>query len=180
MTAPDPDRRLIAALAPGLPRTPRPFAEIARRAAMDEDEAIARLSRLVETGVVKRFGLVVRHRELGYRATAMVAWDVPDDRAGEAGRRLARCPGVTLAYRRARAEGWPYNLYVMVHARARAEVFAAIERAEAEAGIAGLPRAVLFTRKRYKQTGARYGAPAPTPEPEPEPEKAAARREAAQ
>ena len=65
---------------------------------------------------------------------------------------------MTLAYRRARAEGWPYNLYVMIHARARDEVFDAIARAEAEADIAGRPRAVLFTRKCYKQTGARYDA----------------------
>ncbi len=161
MTAADPDRRLIAALAPGLPRVPRPFAEIARRAEMSEDEAIERLSGLVETGVVKRFGLVVRHRELGFRATAMVAWDVPDALAPDAGRRLARAPGVTLAYRRSRAEGWPYNLYVMIHARARDEVLDAIARVEAEAGIAGRPRAVLFTRKRYKQTGARYDVPVP-------------------
>ena len=89
----DPDRRLIAALAPGLPRVSRPFAAVAQRAGIDEDEAIERLSRLVETGVVKRFGLVVRHRELGFRATAMVAWDVPDARAPAAGRRLAARPG---------------------------------------------------------------------------------------
>ncbi len=157
------DRRLIAALADGLPFSPRPYAAIAARAGIDEDEAIARLARLVEDGAIKRFGLVVRHRELGYRATAMVAWDVPDDEAAAAGRALARVPGVTLAYRRARAEGWPYNLYVMVHARARDEVHAAIARAEAAAGIEGRPRAVLFTRKRYKQTGARYPAPEARP-----------------
>jgi len=153
------DRRLIAALDGGLPLAPRPYAAIAARAGIDEDEAIERLARLVADGTIKRFGLVVRHRELGYRATAMVAWDVPDDEAAAAGRALARVPRVTLAYRRARAEDWPHNLYVMVHARARAEVYAAIARAEAAAGLNGRPRAVLFTRKRYKQTGARYSLP---------------------
>ena len=28
--------------------------------------------------LLKRFGVVVRHHELGYRANAMVVWDVPD------------------------------------------------------------------------------------------------------
>ena len=35
----------------------------------DADDVVSRLERLLEIGVVKRFGLVVRHRELGYRAT---------------------------------------------------------------------------------------------------------------
>jgi tryptophanyl-tRNA synthetase len=38
-------------------------------------------------GVVKRFGVVVRHHELGYKANAMVVFDVPDDRVAELGAR---------------------------------------------------------------------------------------------
>ena len=41
---------------------------------------------------------------------------------------LAREPGVTLAYRRERGAGWPYNLYCMVHGRDRASVLAEVAR----------------------------------------------------
>ena len=102
-------------------------------------------------GVIKRFGVVVRHRELGYRANAMCVWDVPDapdagtvDALGEA---LAREPGVTLCYRRARAlPEWPYNLFCMVHGRDRATSKPA-RRARGAHGLARFPSAVLFSRR---------------------------------
>jgi DNA-binding Lrp family transcriptional regulator len=156
MTRDATDSRLIAALADGLPLDPRPFAALARTAGVDEDEAVARVRRMVGDGVIKRFGLVVRHHELGYCANAMVVWDAPDDRVRIAGRRLARNTEVTLCYRRARHTGWPYNLYLMIHGRDRAAVLATVGRIEAEAGLGGLPRRVLFSRRRFKQTGARY------------------------
>ncbi len=157
MTPDAADIRLIDALADGLPRTERPFAAIAEAAGLDEDEALARIERLVDRGVVKRFGLVVRHHELGYVANAMVVWDVPDRRAVEAGRLLARHPGVTLCYRRERRTGWPYNLYVMIHGADRAGVLEQAQRAEAAAGLGDCPRQLLFSRRRFKQTCARYG-----------------------
>ena len=91
---------------------------------------IAALRRLIDDGMIKRFGIVVRHRELGYRANAMVVWDVPDERVGEAGRTLAALPFVTLCYRRPRRPpDWPYNLFCMIHGRDRATVAGQIERA---------------------------------------------------
>ena len=74
----DTDRRLLAAVQPGLPLSPRPFAELGASLGLDEQEVIARLGRLKEAGVIKRFGVVVRHHEVGYGANAMVVWGVPD------------------------------------------------------------------------------------------------------
>jgi hypothetical protein len=44
----------------------------------------------------------------------------------------------------------------MIHGRAREAVVAAIEQVTEAAGLAGLPRAVLFSRQLFKQRGARY------------------------
>lgn len=63
---------------------------------------IARIRALQARGVIKRFGVVVRHHECGYRANAMVVWDVPNGGVDEVGRRFARFPFVTLCYRRPR------------------------------------------------------------------------------
>ena len=82
----DTDRRLLAAIAKGLPLAPRPFAEVGNRVGLSEREVIARLERLKQSGVVRRFGVVVRHHELGYGANAMVVWDAPDDQVRELGR----------------------------------------------------------------------------------------------
>jgi siroheme decarboxylase len=155
------DRQLIAAIQDGLPLAPRPYAAIGDSLGMAEAELIAGLRRLIEGGVINRFGVIVRHRELGYRANAMVVWDVPDARVGAAGRTLAALPFVTLCYRRPRRlPAWPYNLFCMIHGRDRAAVEALVDEASAAAGLEKLPRAVLFSRRRFKQRGARY-APAP-------------------
>lgn len=158
------ERALLAALAGGLPLEPRPFRAIAQRIGVEEAEALRCVRGLVERGVIRRFGVVVRHHELGYRANAMVVWDVPDARVEAAGRILAAAPEVTLCYRRPRRPpDWPYNLFCMIHGRDRAAVRAAAARAAVAAGLADRPSAVLFSGRRFKQRGALFG-PAPAEE----------------
>jgi DNA-binding Lrp family transcriptional regulator len=136
---------------------------VAERLGTTEATVLERLAALGRVGLIRRFGVVVRHHELGYCANAMTVWDVPDDIVSDAGQRIATMPGVTLCYRRPRRRpDWPYNLFCMVHGRDRDAVAAAVDRITQDAGLAGLPRAVLFSRRRFKQRGARY-APAPAP-----------------
>jgi siroheme decarboxylase len=151
------DRRLIAAVQDGLPLVPRPFAAIGEALGLSEDQVIAALGRLLADGVIKRLGIIVRHHELGYRANAMVVWDVPDGCVGDVGRLLATLPFVTLCYRRPRRlPDWPYNLFCMIHGRDRAAVEGQIVRASEASGLVDMPRAVLFSGRRFKQRGARY------------------------
>ena len=85
----------------------------------------------------------------------MTVFDVPDALVDACGMALAREVGVTLAYRRERAPGWPYNLYCMVHGRDRDSVRAVLERAIPGCGLQDHARAMLFSRKRFKQIGGR-------------------------
>jgi hypothetical protein len=99
----------------------------------------------------------VRHHELGWTANAMCVWDVPDGEVSALGRRLATRHGVTLCYRRARdLPTWRYNLYCMIHGRARSEVEVHVAQINQELGLADYPHTVLFSLRRYKQCGARY------------------------
>ncbi len=153
------DRRLVAALEDGLELVTRPYAALAARAGFDERAAIERLAQWQAEGVIRRFGVVVRHHELGYRANAMTVWDVPDDVATEFGRALAASEGVTLAYRRARhLPEWPYNLYCMVHGVDRRSVAEQLGSLARRLGLDAFPRAVLFSRTRFKQAGARVAS----------------------
>jgi len=97
----------------------------------------------------------VRHHELGFDANAMTVFNLPDALVDGCGEALARQPGVTLAYRRERAADWPYNLYCMVHGRDREAVRDVLNRVIPHSGLADHPRLVLFSRQRFKQTGAR-------------------------
>ena len=155
------DRQLLAAIEDGLALVARPYAQLAAAVGLSELDVIARLKRLIGEGVIRRFGVIVRHRELGYRANAMVVWDLPDERVADIGRRLATLPYITLCYQRPRRlPDWPYNLFCMIHGRDRAAVEALVEEASRHAGLTDRPREILFSRRRFKQRGARYGAPA--------------------
>ena len=155
------DRALVAALADGLPLDPHPYARLGETTGLTEGEVLSRLRRLAGRGVISRFGVVVRHRALGYRANAMVVWDVPDHAVADVGRRLAEFPFVTLCYRRPRRlPVWPYNLFCMIHGRDRDEVARQIEVLKGKAGITRLPSATLFSERCFKQRGAAYPASA--------------------
>jgi DNA-binding Lrp family transcriptional regulator len=149
----DLDLRLLAILQEGLPLTARPYARVAAQLGVAEDDVLERLAVLQENGTISRFGVVVSHRELGYRANAMVVWDVPDERADDCGQRLAGLPFVTLSYRRPRRPpAWLYNLFAMIHGTDRRQVLAEVEIATREAGLAGCDRAVLFSLRRPART----------------------------
>ncbi len=150
-------RALIALIQDGLPLAPRPYAAIAMALGIGEREVIARLAELLDQRLIKRLGVVVRHRELGYRANAMVVWDVPDDSVDEIGRRLGEFDCVTLCYRRPRRLPlWPYNLFCMIHGKDRERVQARLDEIIRAAGLEGIPYQVLFSKRRFKQRGARY------------------------
>jgi siroheme decarboxylase len=155
------DHALAAALEGGITLSPRPYAVLAARLGTSEDAILARLAHLLKLGVVRRFGVVVRHRELGYKANAMVVWDVPDSRVSEVGRQLASQSAVTLCYRRPRRlPDWRYNLFSMVHGQDRQDVLAEIARMRQALGLEHLVCQPLFSQRRFKQCGARYSTPA--------------------
>ncbi len=151
------ERRLVMALQEGLPFFIRPFQVLAQRVGCEEIEVLERIRRWCDEGIIKRFGVVVRHHELGFRANAMLVHDIPDSEVERVGNLLAQAAGVTLCYRRPRVlPDWPYNLFCMIHGQARDEVEARIATLRAEAGLQAYPHETLFSLTRFKQTGAKY------------------------
>jgi DNA-binding Lrp family transcriptional regulator len=150
-------QRLVAALQDGLELVPRPYAVLAGRAGLSEDAVLETLAKWQSLGLVRRFGVVVRHHELGFGANAMCVWDVPDAKVSALGAALAAEPSVTLCYRRVRVPPrWRFNLYCMLHGRERAEVIGRLAGIEARHRLGSYPHDVLFSLRRFKQTGARY------------------------
>ncbi|MBM3565122.1 MAG: Lrp/AsnC family transcriptional regulator [Alphaproteobacteria bacterium] len=157
MNADDLDARILAEIADGLPLAAAPYAAVGARIGVAEADVIARLKAMIERGVIRRFGAVVRHHELGFTANAMTVWDVPDAQVDGLGERIAAFPFVTLCYQRPRRlPDWPYNLFCMIHGRGRAEVMAQIEALNRETGAGACRHEVLFSLRRFKQRGARY------------------------
>ena len=140
------DRRLIVATQGGLRLVPRPYHALAEQLGLAAEEVMARLRRLLESGVIRRIGAVPNHYALGYTANGMSVWDVPDARIDALGEAVGRLPFVTHCYHRPRALPlWPYNLFAMVHGKSRDEVEAqwqwidGVRAAWTEAGLTPKP-----------------------------------------
>ena len=151
------DRSLLATLQEGLPLVSRPYHLLARQLGLSERTVLERLRYWLEQGVIKRLGVIVRHRALGYRANAMVVWDIPDAEVSAVGRSLAMEAGVNLCYRRPRRlPRWPYNLFCMMHGREREQVLERVGQIRVNRGLAIYPHAVLFSTRCFRQRGAYY------------------------
>jgi DNA-binding Lrp family transcriptional regulator len=163
VVADDTDRRILAAIEDGIPLVSRPFRAVGQGLGLDEGAVIRRLCRMLDGGVITRFGYVVHHRRLGFVANAMVVWDVPDEKVAAAGQALAEEECVTLCYQRPRRlPRWRYNLFCMIHGKSRAQVEAQVLRIHGrlvkQLSLDALPHAALFSRRRFKQCGARFSA----------------------
>lgn len=150
------DTRLIEAIQDGFPIVERPYEQVADEIDADPDAVRSRIDALLASGAIKRLGLVVDRRAVGYTANSMVAWAVPPDSVDDAGTAAGAHPTVTKCYRRPRNldRDWPYTLFTMIHAKDAKTVDAVV--AELAAGPVPYDYERLETVKRYKQTGTRY------------------------
>ena len=150
------DRRIIAATSGGLPLVSAPFAEVARWLGLEEDEVIARMAAMQDSGVIRRIALAPNHYALGLVANGMSVWDVADAQVDTLGARVGALDFVSHCYRRPRAlPDWPYNLFAMLHGHSRAEVEARRTEVAALLGEACRGHDILYSTRILKKTGLR-------------------------
>ena len=151
-------QELRAILEKGLPHAAQPYLVIAQKLNTREAQILAQIHLWQEDSLIKRFGLVVKHRKLGFKANAMVVWNISDEQVDDVAAQLSSCSEVSLCYRRPRRlPDWPYNLFCMIHGTDRDIVTAQIDAMVAKFSLGHVEKDVLFSFKAYKQQGARYG-----------------------
>ena len=151
------DYQLIDLVQGGLPIVARPYAVIAQQLALNEQQVLQRLARLKTLGLIKRWGVVVKHRQLGYQANAMIVLDVPDEQVTRVGQVLSQQNCVNLCYQRPRqGHVWPYNVYCMIHGKDRDWVLRQWAELRETCGLTNVAAEVLFSRRCFKQRGAIY------------------------
>lgn len=158
MMTPDVEKLLLDRLSKGLPICEHPFKTIAEEFSIEEQEVIDFYQSSLNNQTTKRIGMVLNHHKLGYRSNAMVVWNVPDEQVDSVGELLGKENKVTLCYQRPRRlPHWPYNLFTMIHGKFREQVLSEIETIRERNQLNDIQHDVLFSTKKFKQTGARYG-----------------------
>jgi siroheme decarboxylase len=84
----------------------------------------------------------------------MAVWDVPTDRAEQVGEEMAAYTAISHCYLRPTYEDWPYNLFTMIHARARQQCEGLVEQLAERFALDEY--AVLYSGTEYKMARLRY------------------------
>jgi len=150
----DLDKKVIGFIQGDLPVDRRPFAILAEKIGMTEEEFLDRVKNLKKKGVLRRFGATLRHQKAGYGSNAMIAWLVPDERIDEVGEKLARFREVTHCYQRNPQGDWRYNLFSMVHGNNRDQCYEIAERMSQAVNISDY--VLLFSETEFKKTSMEY------------------------
>jgi DNA-binding Lrp family transcriptional regulator len=148
------DRKFIRELQKDLAVVPEPFKELANNLEITTTQLFAKATEYENSGIMRRFAAILRHREAGFVANGMVVWHVPDNKIDKVGFRLAAFPQVSHCYRRPVYPDWRFNLFSMVHAR----TLQAAEKIAAEmsetVGIRDYQ--ILFSSREFKKERVKY------------------------
>jgi len=150
----DIEKRILAVLQEGFPRTRTPFKDMAERAGVETEEFLAVLKTWKQEGRLRRIGSILHHSKVGFPGGAMVAWKVADEKVERVGSILAGFKEVSHAYERNTAENWPYNIYTMVHGGDMQEVGRTVERMSRECAVTDYR--ILATERELKKVPPTY------------------------
>lgn len=128
------DRGILEGLQKGLKAVERPFDFLCKNG-LTIDEVLSRIEKMIGRGVIHRIGAVVNHHKLGFTANAMFVCKAEEARAIKVGEKLAKLDIVSHCYERRPIrqahgrpfEGWPYNIFGMMHSKDLAEIRATAE-----------------------------------------------------
>ncbi|PKN05653.1 MAG: Lrp/AsnC family transcriptional regulator [Deltaproteobacteria bacterium HGW-Deltaproteobacteria-9] len=133
----------------------RPYREIAGQTGMTEQDVLNVIRQMLARGLIRKFGAVVRHREAGFSANAMVVWAVPEDRREQVGQMLASFAEITHCYERSPAFEGKYNLFSMIHLRNQ-DIEKIVEKIATVTGIQDYR--ILASEEEFKKSSMEYFA----------------------
>lgn len=147
-------RAMIRVLQQHLPVESRPFDNWARQAGVATHELLAAAVRYRDSGMMRRFSAVLRHREIGVSANAMGVWIVPPEQCDALGHLATQYPTVSHCYQRPTYPDWPYSIFSMVHGQTRADCEATLAAISRASGVQDYTS--LYSVYEYKKVRIKY------------------------
>jgi glutamate-1-semialdehyde 2,1-aminomutase len=151
------DRGFIRELQEDIEIIRQPFARLAERLAVSQEDVLAWLQEAKAAGWLRRFAAILSQRQAGYVANGMVVWRVPEDSIEKVAAVAAALPQVSHCYQRPTYPDWPYNLFTMIHAKSKEDCRAIAGKIAQATGVSDY--VILFSTKEYKKERLKYFAP---------------------
>lgn len=111
------DKAIILKLQEDLPLVPRPYGYIACELGISEEELLHKLRKLKKEKILRRIGAILHHRTVGFKANAMVVWNIPEHNVKQAVDIILSFSQVSHCYQREVLPNWHYNIYTMIHSK---------------------------------------------------------------
>jgi DNA-binding Lrp family transcriptional regulator len=124
------DALLMQRLHGDFPVSETPYADVAEELGLTEEDVIARLQRLLDDGVLTRFGPLFQIERAGGQFV-LAAMQVPEERFDAVAAQVNALPEVAHNYRREHR----FNMWFVLACTSPAEARAACERIEAMTGL---------------------------------------------
>ncbi|WP_309493120.1 AsnC family transcriptional regulator [Candidatus Hecatella orcuttiae] len=125
------DRKLLQLVQDDFPLVEKPWAEVAAKLGVGEEEAIRRVKRLLREGVISRIGPIIDARKVGLKASTLVAVKVAEGEVERVARIINGFKEVSHNYERDNA----YNLWFTVTARDEEELEKVLKKIKRKTGI---------------------------------------------
>ncbi len=136
-----------------IPLVKRPFEHIGIETGMGENEVIEAVNSLLERGIIRKIGAVIRHQKAGFTQNAMVVWAVPGERCEAVGNIFATFKEITHCYERNPPLDKKYNLFTMIHLRENDQK-KLIEKLSSAVDIGDFK--VLISEREFKKSSMTY------------------------
>lgn len=124
------DKKILNILQKEFPLVEQPFAAVARKCGVSEEEVLERIGKLKDCGVIRRIGAVFDGAKLG-RTGTLCAARVPEDKIGYFVSLINAEKGVTHNYRRNNE----YNIWFTVNMASAAELDSFLLRLREKTGV---------------------------------------------
>jgi len=126
----DTDRAILNRIQSDFPIASRPFLVVAKELNLEEDDVIERVTRLKDSGIVRRIGGNFVPGRLGFVSTLCSA-RVPQEKIMQFAETVNRYPGVTHNYRR----DHEYNIWFTFIAESMEQIETYLDEIASETGV---------------------------------------------
>ena len=124
------DKKILNILQKEFPLEERPFLIVAKRCGINEDEALARIQKMKDEGIIRRIGAVFDGIKLG-RVSTLCAARVPEDKIDIFVQTVNANKGVTHNYRR----NHEYNIWFTASAETAEALAAFLKDVKEKTGV---------------------------------------------
>ncbi len=150
----DSEKEIIRRLQGNIELCHNPFDSTAKAVGLTVENLLKLLKKWHGEGILRRFPLILRHHQIGFKANGMCLWKVAEDKISDIGQKLASCREITHCYQRPEFAGFEYNLYAMIHGTFWQETYDMFEKIQNEVGLTD--GKMLCSLKEYKKSSPVY------------------------